>query len=75
MKIRTYFSTQAPRIGCGWRTVEVISEGPKWVKIQYAPLAIRQKGQPRNSSKRKPIVVINQKILTSIWRTMQQVTA
>lgn len=30
----------APRIGSGWRRVEVVSEGWKWVKIKYRPKSI-----------------------------------
>lgn len=29
-----YLQDEAPRIGCGWRTVELVSKGYKWVKIR-----------------------------------------
>lgn len=32
--IHLYLEDQAPRIGAGWRTVDVISIGPKWVRIK-----------------------------------------
>lgn len=30
-----YLHDEAPRIGCGWRKVEVISIGHKWAIIRY----------------------------------------
>ena len=35
MTVRVYFYDEAPRIGCGWRTVEIICKGHKWVRIRY----------------------------------------
>jgi hypothetical protein len=32
-RMRLYFEDEAPRIGCGWRTVEV-TIGYKWVKVK-----------------------------------------
>jgi hypothetical protein len=32
--MRVCFNDEAPRIGSGWRLIEVCSVGPKWVKIR-----------------------------------------
>ncbi len=32
-----YLYDELPRFGCGWRPVEVLSKGPKWVRLRYAP--------------------------------------
>ncbi len=31
---------EIPRFGCGWRIVEILSKGPKWVRLRYAPMLI-----------------------------------
>ena len=33
--VMLYLSNEAPRIGCGFRPVEVLSRGPKWTKVRY----------------------------------------
>lgn len=50
----------APRIGSGWRRVELVSEGWKWTKIKYVPLDLVN-GSPIFE---RPI---HSKILNSIW--------
>lgn len=30
-----YLGDEAPRIGCGYRHVEIVSRGPKWTKVRY----------------------------------------
>lgn len=32
-----YLYDELPRFGCGWRIVEILSKGPKWVRLRYAP--------------------------------------
>ncbi len=32
-----YLYDEIPRFGCGWRIVEILSKGPKWVRLRYAP--------------------------------------
>jgi len=63
---------EAPRIGSGWRTVEVISRGRKWVRVKYAPLAIRGKGCRRVSKNREPITIINHRFPTATWAILER---
>jgi len=50
----------APRIGSGWRRVEVMSEGWKWTKIKYHPLGLVD----NKHIFERPI---HAKILSKIW--------
>jgi len=34
MKIRIHLNDEAPRIGSGWRNVEVLTLGYKWVTVR-----------------------------------------
>ncbi len=36
-----YLYDELPRFGCGWRIVEILSLGPKWVRLRYAPKPMR----------------------------------
>jgi len=49
----------APRIGSGWRRVELVSEGWKWTKIKYRPMGLN--GSPIFE---RPI---HSKILSKVW--------
>ena len=37
MTCNVYLYDEIPRFGCGWRIVDVLSIGPKWVRLRYAP--------------------------------------
>ena len=39
----------APRIGAGWRQVEVVTEGWKWVTIRYNPKVWKGTTIPANT--------------------------
>jgi len=70
-KLCVYFKREAPRIGCGWRMVEVISRGPKWVRVRYAPLAIRGPGCRRVSKNRQPVMIACCRIPADVWSAME----
>jgi len=72
MKIRICLADEAPRIGSGHRIVEVISRGPKWVTVKYAPKVIRRPGQRLDGSTREPINVINQKFRVADWARFEK---
>lgn len=59
--ITAYFETEAPRFGCGWRKVEVVKKGHKWVRLKYAPLAI---------GKRQPIFTMYARLPVALWERM-----
>ena len=42
-RLDVHLMDEAPRIGSGWRIVEIISVGYKWATIRYAPLGVRAK--------------------------------
>ena len=52
----------APRIGSGWRRVELVSEGWKWTKIKYRPMGLN--GSPIFE---RPI---HSKILSKVWEKL-----
>lgn len=31
---RVYFQDEAPKIGCGWRFINILSIGSKWVRFE-----------------------------------------
>jgi hypothetical protein len=64
-----YLQDEAPRIGCGWRNIEIVSRGSKWVKVRYAPLTVKVKGCRR---KRYPIYTINQKFPVHVWAIIER---
>lgn len=35
MTLTVFFQDEAPRIGCGWRKIEVVQKGYKWVRVSY----------------------------------------
>lgn len=67
--MRVYFKDEAPRIGSGWRRVEVVREGSKWVTVRYAPKPPRRKGTRKE---RTPFLVVNAKVPVSDWATMRK---
>ena len=72
MRIRICLADEAPRIGSGHRIVEVITRGPKWVSVRYAPKVVRRHGQRLDGSTRKPIEVINQKFAVADWARFEK---
>ena len=60
---------EARRIGSGRRRVEVLSRGPKWVTVKYAPLTLRISGDRR---KRKPITVVIKKFHRNLWDQIER---
>jgi hypothetical protein len=42
-RIRVHLNGEAPRLGSGHRTVEIVSEGPKWVIVRDPRYAVRHK--------------------------------
>ena len=42
-RVRIHLHDEAPRIGSGWRTVEVITEGYKWITVRCPYQSIRHK--------------------------------
>jgi hypothetical protein len=32
--LRVYFGDEVPRIGCGWRGIDIVTLGRKWVRIK-----------------------------------------
>lgn len=32
--LRVYFGDEVPRIGCGWRGIDIVTLGHKWVRIR-----------------------------------------
>lgn len=59
-RLRIYFQGEVPRIGSGWRTVEVLSVGPVWAVIRE-PIRGRRHRFPR-------------KLWDDISRTAKEVT-
>jgi hypothetical protein len=62
--MRIYLMDEAPRIGSGMRDVEVVSTGPKWTTVKYAPLSVKVRGSRK---KRNPIYTVNHKFPAAIW--------
>ena len=62
--MKIYLMDEAPRIGAGIRDVEVVSTGPKWVKVRHDSLAPKKKGDRKN---RKPFAVVNHKFPAAVW--------
>ena len=60
-RIQVNLYDTAPRIGSGWRIVEVLTVGWKWVTIRYEPKSIHD-----GSS----IVKIRSRIGKRIWNTL-----
>ena len=42
-KLTVCLMGEAPRIGSGWRTIEVLTRGRKYVTVRYAPRKVRHK--------------------------------
>ena len=47
--VMLYLSNEAPRIGCGFRPVEVLSRGPKWTTVRYRCAGINVKHKFKNA--------------------------
>ena len=62
MTMYLFLQDEAPRIGSGMRRVQVLSIGPKWVRLKYL------KGKVKNRS-----IVIYHKLPRKTWdRLMRQ---
>tara|TARA_R110000824_G_scaffold153008_1_gene324454 strand:- start:1169 stop:1408 length:240 start_codon:yes stop_codon:yes gene_type:complete len=71
-RLRIHLNDEATRIGSGHRIVDVLTRGPKWITVEYAPKTIRQKGQALDGHTRQPIKVTRHKFPVAVWAQIER---